>query len=325
MKIEFNFGSEVFVLPSSVMKYIDKTDALGIKILMFVFSCKGAGNEFSISDIAREFASTEKEISDALAFWERAGVLSLSESAAGKRKTVDTKHKSENGNVVTVRQAEGSISYTGDELSRIFTERPPLSHMMDECSAIAGKVFSVSESNKIVGLVDYLRLEPEYVLMLFTYCKKIDKCSVHYVEKMAYELCNEGIVTYTALEASLAEMEKHRSFESRVRNLMGLGSRALTATEKKYLKLWCDLAVADELLVLAYDTSVNNTGAPSMPYMNKVLSNWREAGYQTKDDVARASEEYKKKKEAAESSFTTDEFFEAALKRSYEALEKGTK
>ena len=62
--------------------------------------------------------------------------------------------------------------------------------------------------------------------------------------------------------------------------------------------------------------------------MNKVLQNWHDAGYQTLDEVTKALERYKTEKEqaaeiksAGKRSFDTDEFFELALKRSYEKIE----
>ena len=81
-----------------------------------------------------------------------------------------------------------------------------------------------------------------------------------------------------------------------------------------------NLGISNEVMKLAYEVAVNSTGSPSMPYTNKVLSNWKEAGYTTAEQVKAAMEEYQQKKEnkgaAAQSSFGTDEFFEAALRRS---------
>lgn len=322
MKLKIDYKYDVISLPLSVTGFLENADINSLKLLILAASDKEMRDDFSSDEAAKRLGISKKDVEASLDKLRSEGMLTCEGEEKGKKKTVVTKHKSDNGREVSVVHAEGDISYTGDELSRIFSERPSLSRMMDECSAIAGKIFSVSESNKIVGLVDYLRLEPEYVMMLFTYCKKIDKCSVHYIERMAYNLYNEGIVTYTALEASLTEMEKQRSFEGRIRSLMGLGTRALTAAEKKCLKLWCDLGHTDELITLAYEVAVNNTGSPSFPYMNKVLSNWREAGYKNAEDVNRAAEEYRKKKETTSGSFSTDEFFEAALERSYNSLEE---
>ena len=57
--------------------------------------------------------------------------------------------------------------------------------------------------------------------------------------------------------------------------------------------------------------------------MNKVLQNWYNSGYKTLDEVDNALAEYRRTHEngTTESSFDTDEFFEAALRRSYGQME----
>ena len=77
------------------------------------------------------------------------------------------------------------------------------------------------------------------------------------------------------------------------------------------------------MLKLVYDLTVDATKGPSMPYMNKVLTGWREAGYKSADDARAGMEQYRQKKAAAAagagaSSFDRDEFFEAAIRHSLE-------
>ena len=75
----------------------------------------------------------------------------------------------------------------------------------------------------------------------------------------------------------------------------------------------------------AYELTVNSTGEASLPYAGKIMDNWFKAGYSTLEQAKEAEFTYKKKKEnekQSDSSFDNDEFFEAALKRSYENLGK---
>ena len=53
-----------------------------------------------------------------------------------------------------------------------------------------------------------------------------------------------------------------------------------------------------------------------MPYANKILERWFADGYKTVADVDAALADYKRKKSGG-SSFDVDEFFEAALRRTY--------
>ena len=73
-----------------------------------------------------------------------------------------------------------------------------------------------------------------------------------------------------------------------------------------------------DMIAKAYEVTVSNTQGPSMDYANKVLENWHSAGYMTPEEVDAARAERKAQKSLPEgTSFSTDEFFEAALLRSY--------
>ena len=74
----------------------------------------------------------------------------------------------------------------------------------------------------------------------------------------------------------------------------------------------------------AYELTVNATNKASMAYADKILENWFKSGINTVEKAKESEIEYKKTKQndnqPKASSFDDDEFFEAALKRSYENI-----
>ena len=54
--------------------------------------------------------------------------------------------------------------------------------------------------------------------------------------------------------------------------------------------------------------------------MAKILENWHNSGIKTLEDAERSLEDYKNKHQIQMSTFDTDEFLEAALKRSNEKM-----
>ena len=89
-----------------------------------------------------------------------------------------------------------------------------------------------------------------------------------------------------------------------------------------------DWKFSEEIVNHAYEATVNGTQSPSVAYMGKILENWHNAGYTTLDEIKNAELEFSKSKniptesDKPDDSFDTDDFFEAALKRSYENLGK---
>ena len=146
----------------------------------------------------------------------------------------------------------------------------------------------------------------------------MEKKSLRYAEKMALTLHDEGITECSVLEDRLQRIELMASSIGKIRAMFGLSSRALTAKEKAMVENWvCQMQYSDSVLRLAYETTVNAINKPSIPYANTVLERWYAEGYRTVEDVERALAEYRRKKTEGNGSFDVDDFFEAALKRTY--------
>lgn len=339
LKIDLLYGTEALTLPAAVLDKLPQADEAELKVLLAL--CDPATRiALDAEEVAERLGLSADAVMGAIQFWRGAGILKKSELKNQPAATVAVTAVAETpeavpapvaeipapqelprASVTIVRSDDGTPHYTAQEIDRIFAENGELSGMIDECQNIFGKLFNPTEVNKIMALTEYFRLDCEYVLLLCYYCKKIGKASVPYLDKMARSLYNEGIDNVDALGDRLGELEAAADLGGYYRTLSGAGKRSFTDRESKFLSQWVKWNISPDLLKLAYEVSVDATGAPSMPYINKVLSNWKEAGYTTADQVRTAMAEYKEKKEnrtaavSSGSTFDTDEFFEAALRR----------
>ncbi|MBQ8288460.1 MAG: DnaD domain protein [Clostridia bacterium] len=346
LKIDLLYGTEALTLPAVVLDKLSQVDEAELKVLLCLCDADTRA-AFDTEAVADRLGLTPEAVTGAIQFWRGADVLKKSElkhqpaaetesvgsadhaavtvpdsSAPAAETDVAPAPKAETpkASVTIVRSDDGTPHYTAEEIDRIFAENGELSGMIDECQNIFGKLFNPTEVNKIMALTEYFRLDCEYILLLCYYCRKIGKSSVPYLDKLARSLYNEGIDNVDSLGDRLGELEAAADLGGYYRTLSGAGKRTFTDRESKFLSQWVKWSIKPELLKLAYEVSVDATGAPSMPYINKVLSNWKEAGYTTAEQVKSAMEEYKQKKEnraaaPSNSTFDTDEFFEAALKR----------
>lgn len=319
MKVSLQFGTAVVALPRAIIDYLDKADPLTLKLYLHLANDVSLCEDFDKKAFAKHFAVTEKEVEAALAFWQNAGLLTLDADGAQKatKSAVRVSKKtSESGESVTVVSSDAMPNYTGREIEAIMSENPSLHQLVDECQKIAGKVFGAHEINRVIGMADVLRLDQDSILLLFGYAESLGKCSVNYVVKIAQSLVSEGVSTYAEVEAYIAGKERVHTVEGIIRRLGGLGSRAFSAKESRFITAWSEYDFSEEILTLAYEVTVNNTGEFAFPYMNKILVNWHEAGYKTKKEIEDAIGSYREKKaESTGASFDVDEFFEAALKR----------
>ena len=128
-----------------------------------------------------------------------------------------------------------------------------------------------------------------------------------------------GIDNAEALKVKLEELETIAANESRVRGLFGLKARALTTKEKKFIESWFGKFGYDiEIVSRAYEITVNATGEASLPYANAILERWNAEGLKTVEEIDSSIEKKKSESKNELGSFNTDDFFEAALKRSLE-------
>lgn len=322
MKIKPNYKGQILSLPAEAVR--DKLSTASkdeLKVLLAV--C--LEQEFELSEMADRLDMTENAFKRALNSWEKADVIYV-EGKTAKKTTAKVKKQIESSEIpdagkkskTTVITTTTLPHYTSEEVAAVVEKKRGCTKLLDSCQQILGKIFNSAETAVIVGLVDHLSLSKDYILLLCSHASAMDKKSVRYVEKLALHFYDSDILTYKALEAELKAIEERASVESFVRNLFGLGKRALIKKEKQYVSDWSEkYNFSREMIELAYEITVAKTNEPRLSYANAILENWYASGYKTPDEVKAAEEEWKKKKSTLDSSFSTDDFYEAALMRSY--------
>lgn len=213
----------------------------------------------------------------------------------------------------------GFAEYTTEQMAKMVEEKPLYKVIIDETQKICGCIFTPTEVSKVLGLADYLKLDFEHILMIFTFCKIREKPRCITSSKLLTPFITKELTTARPLKNTSKRQRNLIRPPARVRAIFGLGERAFSTREKEMIAGWATRAIPEELIQKAYEITVDNIGKASMAYTNKVLLNWHEAGYQSLADVEAAIEQYSNTKQS-KASFETDEFFEAALRRGSEKL-----
>ncbi len=331
MKIIPVYENQVFVVPQDkVCRRLSTATREELAVLLSVL----ADPVFTPSDRAAALNLTEKTFLDALAEWQRCGVLSIAEAGKAPVAAVPEKKLEEavGESRITEKKPVKKAVHARRELPHYATadaadyleRHEEMRSLVDCCQNISGDMFSAAETEILIGMHDYLALSPEYIMLLFAHAKKLGKKSVRYVETLAIRFFDEGVTGYKELEERLQTIEKVDTVEQYIRNLFGLKSRALIPKEKAMVEKWVLTMHYDKpVLEKAYEVTINNTGKPSISYANAVLENWYKAGLGSLEEIEASIAEYQKAHEKSETkpegtSFDTDDFFAAALRRSYE-------
>lgn len=318
-KIKINYGDLLCVLPAGVLSCVDKAKKFDIKVLLLIASADKYREDNYVSELASALNVSDSEIESSISFWRGTGILSLGaseSSAAGKSATkVELR---EDGTTPKRAKVSEIPQYTTKELNALIEKNKYVVGLIDECQNILGKIFTASDIRVIVGLVDYLGLDSDYILVLMHYCARIDQKSMRYIEKLAVSCLDEGFTQASVLQEELYARQERSAVEGKIKSIFGLGTRKLTSKEKKQLDNWINNFKFDfEVIEKAYEITVGATNQPSVPYANAILEKWYADGVRTISDVERIMEERAQAKAESGSSFDLDEFFEAALNRSY--------
>ena len=361
-KFSINFGSSVIAIPGAAYEHLDRASASDVKVLWALCAhpetCATLDSEETVSALADAASCTEDEVRAAVAFWRGTGVIDMSDSRKKRRTTekavvvsdekgndTDAPEKSKSAATTPVKNEEEKQEpavkkplrrdelpkYTTVELTALLEERRDAADFINECQNVWGRIFNTHEVNVILGLSDYRGLDFEYILTLLAYCKKTQeekglRKSLHYVESTSFGLYDDGVCDIVSLHERLKQMDMMAQTEGKLRQLFGMGARALTPKEKKCFSTWLYEYKFDiDIIKLAYNVTVDAKGSPSIAYVNSVLANWNRDGLRTADAIEKAQEEFKaaknktgKKSGDSESgSFDTDDFFNAALRRSF--------
>ena len=151
-------------------------------------------------------------------------------------------------------------SYTQSEIDAAATVNEQIDYMFKQAETTLGRLLSSNDLELLYSFVDWLGLPVEVVTMLLSYAAKLGKTDKRYLETLAIDWSEREINTYEAAESFIKEMEEIHSNERRIRSLLGIYDRALSQTEKKYIKLWTEKKISPKLISEAYDRTINATG-----------------------------------------------------------------
>ena len=310
-------------LREGFLEAVRNADEEDLRVLLAAILLEERDGDIDAEALCKGLCIEDSELSASIKFWRGAGLLGTSKKSARKdgeakesaKSKIESAHK--DGKV----EREAVPTYTTEELTELMEKRRITADFISEASRVYGKIFNQHEVEIIVRMIDYIGFDEECVLMLLSFYSK-DKKPLRYIEKAALALYDEGVSEASVLQQKLCAMERIKDSEGQIRAMFGMTGRALTTKEKKYISAWIEkMNFGVEMIRLAYEKTVDATHGPSCAYANGILERWFADGIDTPQKVAEADDKRLAAKNTEPgSSFDTDDFFEAALRRSYENI-----
>ena len=183
-------------------------------------------------------------------------------------------------------------NYSEQDVLDTMGSDPSFRSLYGEVQRRLGKALNTEELKILLSFVRYLGLPGDVICVLVTYCQERARRkgnrrvpSLRTIEKEAYAWAEQGIDTMEEAAAFIQAQNVRNSRMSRLKHLLQIHGRNLTAAEERYAAAWLDMGFDDKVISMAYERTCLNTGGLNWAYMNKILQRWHEAGLHTEEAV----------------------------------------
>lgn len=281
-------------------KYIKLASEYQLKALLIILSTNGKN---SSGEIAKKLGITSSDAEELMEFWISEGVV-LSDGAMPVQQTTPAADSTETEKAEPVKKIQITAPVlTPKDIVAAAQENPEIAELLIEAQVVLGRTLSHSEREMLVNMVDFYGMKTEIVLMILQYWRSVNEKEhsrakgVAYVLKIAQNWMEDGIQTIADAEEKLKSLEKGDRLWSEITSLAGISHKKPTLKQSEMVLEWSkDFSI--EMISCAIEQMRENTAAPSLPYVNKILKQWKKKGIKTPDEVAAENERFEKNKAA---------------------------
>jgi len=315
MEYKLNLGvwNSVFAVPSAVAdNYIKLAGGNNLKVLLYVL--RNAGLKMSAEEIGKATGVNSDDVRDGLLFWEQTGLLAVSDGEiipgdAGVRSA--RPHESPNKPVANLKkiELERSPQFAPKEIARAVRDDVGMDFLFKECERIYGRTLKHTEQNSLMLITEETGIPAECTLMLVEYCASVNKATPAYMKTIAVDWLERGIMTLPMVEEEIKTMREANSLESKLKRLFEMNS-VFSKAQKDFIRKWSALGYDEEMMGEAYQITLDATGKPAFPYMNKIIEGWSNDGIKTKEQLEKSKIKHKektKKEQSTKSTYDLDE------------------
>ena len=254
------------------------------------------GQEFQ--KVAQMLHMKESDVLRAWAYWLDRGAFSKTDSKvqtvghaeekAAEQAQKQTIQESEETEKQFLTSAEPPV-YSPAEMAQ-YTKQAEVQRLFRAAQQKLGKMLTHKDMSTIFSFHDWLGLPLDVIELLLSFCTASGSKGMGYIEKVAIGWANDGINT---IDKATEYIEYRTSGINAVMRAFGQTSRTPTPDEESFIKTWVwNYKLPMDIIQIACERTVSNTGKVSFPYANKILKDWHKKGVKTTEDIARLDEAF---------------------------------
>lgn len=293
-------------------KFMADANDAQLKIYLYLIRMLGADLATGVSEIADRFNYTEKDVTRALNYWARQGILKLDLSPTGEITGVrmlslhseDTSdyHPEESDAAIAkagdqkpyapVQTDAASIidirdynkpQYTSEELNA-FADKPEAGQLIFVAEQYLKRQLTQSDITTLLYVSDKLHFSEDLIDYLVQYCAAKNKDNPRYIEKVALDWAESGITT--PAQAAMHVSRYDCAYD--VMRALGKNNTNPSTVELEYIDRWRNVFHYDMSIIgVACARTVLATEKNRFKYADSILTGWYKLGVREYADIDR--------------------------------------
>lgn len=284
-------------------RYMTKANGEYVKVyLLLLRHLHEPSGTLTISEIADKLDCTEKDVTRALNYWKKQGLLDYASVTDSKKSAAEDKSPV-TGPELPAKANTPILSDTSvhpaapakKKTSSKNRKSKEFKQLIFVTEQYLGKLLSATETEALVYFYETLLMSAELIEYLIEYCVENGHKSMHYIQSVALSWHKQNIKTVAEAKASNAAYSKN--YYS-VLNAFGIKGRSAAASEITYIRKWSEeYGFSLEIIIEACNRTMSAIHQPNFEYTDSILKNWLSKNVKTMQDIASLDAEYQKEKD----------------------------
>lgn len=301
LSVSNNGWGMMFGVPTAIVdKYLKLATPSQLKVLLYLL--RHQCSEINTEQISTALSMNEELIEEAVLFWEQTELFSTVNETSSEIPKANSSYtqqttqekKSENKPIsistpiVAAQRSSGEVTLTPSEIASELKKNPDMMELFKMAEQLIGEPLNHMQQRSLLWQYQYLKVPSDIILTIMSYCRSIDKNSIQYTERMICTWWGKGLCTMQQINDAIVKDQESRSYHGLIARTLDM-QRPPTPKQREFFDNWQQLNIPIDLIRYAYEKTIEQTNKLSLPYMNKILINWSNSGYKTREEVDMAN------------------------------------
>ena len=263
--------------------------ANGEYVKVYLYVLRHYEEEITDERIADALDLTTADVTRAISYWNRAGLL----STESDEQVEEVVYEAAADAAGVKEEAADMIKLSNDD---------DFAELLYCLQKYLSRIFSQHDVEIVAYMYDVMKMPRELIEYLVEICVQKGKTSLRYIEAIAQDWTSKGIRT---VEQAKAEGSVYATEVWGVMKAMGVSNRAPGNEEQALIRKWFhDFGFSDDIVYAACDRTLAATGKPSFKYADSILTRWHEAGVRSEEDIEKLDKAHASKSASANATGT---------------------